>query len=261
MALGKLADPDVRRELIAELLCDPHLQAVNRDLDCFEVFAGVGSVAKAAAEVGHKAATFDKATNKLHDICTNDGFDRAVRFVMQIKEGGLLWAAPVCSSWVWMNSCKCKRSRRDGFIGDLTYAPVQVGNSMANATVFLMDLAHQRGVRVALENPTGSKIFKYKPLVELRANLGMHTVTTHRCAFDDAAKGKRMLKPYKVLAAGLFLVWTSLLFHGDSSRQTDCRMHVCKKTMQFVHCIEVLFVRRLLQNDLLYQQFDFREAG
>ena len=100
---------------------------------------------------------------------------------------------------------------------------------MANATVFLMDLAHHRGVRVALENPTSSKIFKHKPLVELRANLGMHTVTTHRCAFDDAAKGKRMLKPYKVLAAGLFLGWTSLLFHDDSSRQTDCRMHVCKK--------------------------------
>ena len=133
---------------------------------------------------------------------------------------------------------------------------------MANATVFLMDLAHQRGVRVALENPTSSsKMFKYKPVAELHADLSIHTVTTHRCAFDDAATGKRMLKPYKLLAAGQFLVGTSPLFHDDSSRQTDCRMHVCKKTMQFVHCIEVLFVRRLLQNDLLYQQFDFREAG
>ena len=49
MALGKLADPDVRRKLIAEVLCDPQLLAVTRDLDCFEVYAGVGSVAKAAA--------------------------------------------------------------------------------------------------------------------------------------------------------------------------------------------------------------------
>ena len=35
--------------------------------------------------MGHKAATFDKATNRLHDACSNDGFDRAVRFVMQVK--------------------------------------------------------------------------------------------------------------------------------------------------------------------------------
>ena len=87
-------------------------------------------------------------------------------------------------------------------MGDLSYAPVQQGNCMANATAFLMGMAHHRGVCVALENPSGSKIFKYKPVAELCATLGMHTVTTNRCAFDNAARGKRLLKPVQLLAAG-----------------------------------------------------------
>ena len=73
---------------------------------------------------------------------------------------------------------------------------------MANATAFLMELAHRRGVRVALENPSGSTIFKYKPVAELHATLGMHTVITNRCAFDTAVRGRRLLKPFQCLAAG-----------------------------------------------------------
>ena len=74
MAVDKLADPGWRRKLIAQTLCDPQLLAVTRDLDCFEVFAGVGSVARAAADFGHNSATFDKADNEAHDICITDGF-------------------------------------------------------------------------------------------------------------------------------------------------------------------------------------------
>ena len=238
MAVDKLADPGCRRKLIAEVLCDPQL-LVTRDLDCLELFAGVGSVAKAAAELGHNSATFDKADNESHDICTTDGLHRAVHFLMRIKEGGLLWAAPVCRSWGWMNSCKCKRTQEDDFMGDLSYAPVQEGNCMANATAFLMELAHHRGVRVALENSSGSKIFKYKPVAELCATLGMHTVTTNRCAFDDAARGKRLLKPFQLLAAGCSVsrrgVSGSLC---QDDRQTT-RSKCVKIRTRFVYCFVV----------------------
>ena len=121
---------------------------------------------------------------------------------MRIKEGGLLWAAPVCRSWGWMNCSKCRRTQADDFMGDLSYAPVKEGNCMANATAFLMELAHHRGVRVALENSSGSIIFKYKPVAELHATLGMHPVITKRCAFDTAARGRRLLNPFQLLAAG-----------------------------------------------------------
>ena len=180
MAVDKLADPGCRRKLIAEVSCDPQLLAATRDLDCFEVFAGVGSVAKAAAEMGHNSATFDTADNEAHDICTTDGLHRAVHFLMRIKEGGLRWAAPVCRSWVWMNHSKFKRTQENDFMGDLSYALVQEGSCMANATAFLMELAHHRGVRVALENPSGSKIFKYKPVAELCATLVCISWHAHR---------------------------------------------------------------------------------
>jgi hypothetical protein len=202
MDVDKLDDPGCRRKLIAEVLCDLRLLAVTRDLDCFEVFAGVGSVAKAAAELGHNSATFGKADNESDDICTTDGLHRAVHFLIGSKKAACFGQHRFAGLGGWMNSCKCKRTQEDDFMGDLSYAPVQEGNSMANATALLMELAHHRGVRVALENSSGSKIFKYKPMAELRATLDMHTVTTNRCAFDTAARGKRLLKPYQLFAAG-----------------------------------------------------------
>ena len=62
MAVDELADPGCRRKLITVTLRDPELLAVTRDQDCFEVFAGVGSVARAAAELGRNSATLTRPT-------------------------------------------------------------------------------------------------------------------------------------------------------------------------------------------------------
>ena len=79
-----------------------------RDLDCVEIFAGVGSIAAAAAEKGLRAAAYDKgripgATEETEDILTLQGFRGAIALVLRLVSHGLLWLASDCSSWGFLN--------------------------------------------------------------------------------------------------------------------------------------------------------------
>ena len=137
-----------------------------RNLECVEIFAGVGSVAAAASDLNLRAATYDRnripgSTEATEDITTQQGFRTAVSLVMRLVPAGLLWLAPVCSSWGYMNASRCKREASNGYEGDPSYAKVAAGNAMAKATVFLMLLAARRDVRAAMEDPVRSTMLRY----------------------------------------------------------------------------------------------------
>ena len=83
--------------------------AVLRDLDVFEVWAGVGSIVKAARRHKLNAASMEILDDSSQDASSASGFMNAVRLVLSLKIGGLLWLAPVCSSFVWLSSSVCKR--------------------------------------------------------------------------------------------------------------------------------------------------------
>ena len=90
-----------------------------QDLDCVDIFAGVGSAT--AAEQGIRSATYDilripGITEQTEDITTLQGFRGAVALVLRLVLHGLLWLAPDCSSWVFMNCSRCKRSEDNGYI-------------------------------------------------------------------------------------------------------------------------------------------------
>ncbi len=68
------------------------------------------------------------------------GFLSAVVGVLSVVEGGLVWLAPVCASFVWMNSSNTKR-RKGHEEGDESYTPVHEGNLQAQVAGFLMALA------------------------------------------------------------------------------------------------------------------------
>jgi hypothetical protein len=73
------------------------------------------------------------------------GFRGAIALVLRLVSYGLLWLAPDCSSWGFMNPSLCKRSEGNGFVGDVTYSKVIEGNAMAESSVFLILLAAARG--------------------------------------------------------------------------------------------------------------------
>lgn len=120
---------------------------------------------------------------------------------MRLREGGLLWQAPVCSSFVFANSSNCKRTI-DNPYGDEGYEAVVQGNHMATCAAFLMALACARNVEVAIENPVSSHIFRFPPLAKVLQELKVTFHNTDACAYSSKPVGKRFLKTFKIAATG-----------------------------------------------------------
>jgi hypothetical protein len=132
------------------------------------------------------------------------GFRNALKLVLSIRKGGLLWMAIVCSSFVFANSSNTKRCLANP-LGDTMYEPVAEGNLMADIGAFFMSLASSRGVEVCIENPACSMLFKYPPLLNVLKVLQVSTIVTDACCFSSKPYGKRFLKPFKLVATGTWI--------------------------------------------------------
>ena len=186
----------------------------RRDMNVVEIWSGVGAIVAAAAAQGLQAAPFDKYrtpgvtdtqnAESTEDILSQVGFLRAVHLVTRLVEGGLLWLAPVCASFVFMNASRCKRRESNGFRGDVGYQPVADGNLGADIAAFLFYLAFARGAQVVLENPSCSSIWRY-PAVAALGHLPLHECLSSRCAWDSRPYGQRFLKQYKLIGTGAWI--------------------------------------------------------
>ena len=195
---------------IADFLNDPCV----RDHHVVELWSGVASIVRAAHEKGLTAVPFDKfrcpgVTEVSEDILTKDGFLAAVRCVLSLVAGGLLWMAPDCSSFGWMNSSNCKRSAANHWRGDETYWKVQAGNLGADIACFLFWLGWAREVEVGMENPSRNDFWKYGKVTSLVEHLKLITALANRCAYDTAPLGERALKQYKFVATGSWIQRTA----------------------------------------------------
>lgn len=182
------------------------IQDSVRDLDILELFSGVSSIVKAGAKAGLQSEGYDVLdgqTPDAMDVTTPTGFATALAKVGRIKQGGLCSAAPKCSSWVWTNSSGHKRSAANDYYGDTTQWYVKEGNTIALATLFLLQVAKARRCEPIVENPPASALWKWPPFKLALRDLGMcHDVITYRCAFSREPFGKRYLKAFKFAACG-----------------------------------------------------------
>jgi hypothetical protein len=201
----------VHGHTIGEFLDDV---AVERDVSVLEFWAGVGSVAGSAAERGLVTHAIEKDAaphDAEFDLLSAIGFLHAVALVLRLKIGGLLFLAPVCSSFCWLSLSQTKRSPENDFRGDQTNENVREGNRGAEVATFLFVLAWARSAEACLENPPGSKIWKYPPLVNMQETLmlgrsSLHTAVVNRCVFDTTSPiGEKYGKKYKFLATGAWV--------------------------------------------------------
>ena len=102
---------------VASVLQDPIAQGA-RDLDCAELFCGVGAIWRAAQRAGLSAAGYDLnripgETNsggaRSEDICCVVGFLNALAVVLRLRAGALLWVAPMCNSFCWLALSRTRR--------------------------------------------------------------------------------------------------------------------------------------------------------
>ena len=200
----------------------------GRDLDVVEIFSGVGSVHAAAIEAGYKAIAMDKdRIPKCTEIaglhCENllmlDGFENAIRLVRRLKVGGLLVAAPQCSSFVPPCRAQHQRCEKNLWYGDTSRAFVIDGNNMANGCAFLLRLAHSRGVQAVVENPPSSDIWKFPPMANTLAHLkGLaqenQSAIVARCGYSTEPYGKRFEKKFKFIGSDLTCPWLARIERG-----------------------------------------------
>ncbi len=272
---------------LAAVLSAPH-EFYNGplDLDALELWSGVGSVWQAADREGFRSQGFDilripghtnvESSDLCEDMTRKAGFLRALALVLRLRPGGLLWMAPVCSSWGYL--CCSKTLRHKSIWGNPRCASVGPGNLMAEAAAFFYLLAWARLVEAVVENPAGSYIFKFPPTRDALRSVAdadptqaqkpkgkalhkrrkrqakkvhrswFHCVTP-RCAFDDAPDGERFLKRYALACTG---GWIHKLHRRCTCRNKHKAM--AKKRTVAAGRVEVTGSKKLLAKSASYPE-------
>ncbi|CAE7834952.1 unnamed protein product [Symbiodinium sp. CCMP2592] len=179
----------------------------DRQLDVFEIWSGVGSICAAAQKAGLAADAFeltripgvtdDPSNPATEDLLCKAGFFRCLAKVLTVREKGLVWMGPPCSSWVFLNQRNCKRNAHNRG-GDGTYKPVADGNTFARIAAFIFALCSIRNVFVVIEQPKGSQMWFYDPVQLVLNHFQCTWVTMARCRFDRRPYGQRWLKVFKI---------------------------------------------------------------
>ena len=186
----------------------------ERDLDVVELWSGVEAIVSAARVAGFRAEPFDKFRipgvtdtadpDITEDILLEAGFRKALSLVLRLRPGGLLWMAPVCSSWIFLNLKNTMRTKVRGprFQGNLKFLPVRQGNRMAEMAAFLFLVAVFRGVHAVVENPGGSMMFNYAIFSQTcRIWKELFWAIVPYCHYSTAPRGKRYGKRFKMMGS------------------------------------------------------------
>jgi hypothetical protein len=201
-------------------------ETTNRTIDVLEIWSGVGSVTAAARCKGLVVQCIDLISGEPHcDVLSREGFLHAVSLVLQVVPGGLVWMAPVCSSFVWLSASISQRSKENDFRGNQTVKSVIDGNLGADIAAFLFALAWSRGVHAAIENPPGSTVWKYPAVRALTDHLPrLAAAVVRRCVFDDAEYGHRYGKAYRILASNSWVTSPALTQGCSCPGRVHCSM-------------------------------------
>lgn len=188
--------PDPLRQLLDEQA--PHLRrlieegATKRPLfDSVELFSGAAAISRNVVRLGGQACTFDIRDSPNEDLAKQEGFMLAAQRLLQLRRGGCLWCAPVCSTWVWVGRSQTGRTSENpaGF----NTRCVQNANRMVENTIVLATWAIARGCFVSLEQPSSSILHLFPPAKAL-----FETERFHRLPAALGHFGASSLKPITV---------------------------------------------------------------
>ena len=152
------------------------------DLHSVELFSGKAANTKGVEEYGLNAIGYDKLYSSKQNIITEAGFRYAISLILRLKPGGSVWAAPKCSSWIFMCTSHSKRCGANP-TGDTNVAWVREGNEIAKRTIALLMLAVSIGAFIYMEQPTSSFLPKAQPNLAFIQSCMRHSVSTSLGAF------------------------------------------------------------------------------
>ena len=195
--------PKILLRLLVLIVQLPGLM-VQESIDVLEVFAGRRRITKAIRSLGYRAVPFDKCMSDRMDINTDEGFCILLALALALAPGGLLWLAPTCSSWVWINSGTHMRNFVT-WAGNTDHAYIRSANKMVSRCALLIWIVTLRGGSWALEQPRSSVLEAHDRLQEIFRK----TKVFWSCACMGAFRGTS-LKPLQF--------WSSATWIGELSK-------------------------------------------
>ena len=161
------------------------------DLQSLELFAGKKAISRATQKFGFQACALDKTYSSADtmDICTENGFRHALQLACRLMPGSTCWAAPVCSSWVWVSRSSSRRSATRPE-GDTKISWVSQGNLQVKLTVTVLLVAFLRGAYVYVEQPCSSIMELFEPMTSF-----VKLIAKQKCRVALGAYGAKSAKP------------------------------------------------------------------
>ncbi len=135
---------------------------------------------------------FDLTTNLDQDILDDKGFLLALKSVLTLIPGGMMWAGVPCSLWTWISRSVHKRKR--GAMNGNSIACVRKSNTILARTVLLCMVCMARSAMWAVEQPSSSLMPAYcrmRTLLETLHKLGL----LRFCRFAMGLYGSLTVKP------------------------------------------------------------------
>jgi len=163
---------------------------LGRCVDALELFSGKRAITRHTIKKGWVALSFDKLDGE--NILTAKGYQLAMEKVMSLRIGGCLWAAPECSSWVWISRSGSGRSK-DKATGNAKLSRIDEANIMVSRLTNLLLLAWSRGAHIFVEQPVSSVMNFFSPMSYFIASCLLFSTITWLGAF-----GAETSKPINV---------------------------------------------------------------
>lgn len=137
------------------------LPAPAGSLDFVEVFAGDQSISRGMRMLGYRGLSLDQRYDPSHNVLCPVGLMVLLHAVLNVRPGGVLWAAPPCSTWVWMS--RFSSGRYLHVAGDPRSEYVRGQNALVERLLFVLEVAMARGVWWIIEQPASTLMFRHAP--------------------------------------------------------------------------------------------------
>jgi hypothetical protein len=143
---------------------------VEEHLDSLESFAGRKAVTRAFKAEGYCSIAYELEDDvENYDILSDRGFATLVFLVLSLRRGGFKLAAPVCSTWTWINRFTSGRSKSVP-LGDLTKKQILAANCMVSRVVLITMMCIWKKVFVIVEQPCLSLLQEHPRFAALCRN-------------------------------------------------------------------------------------------
>ena len=140
------------------LQCEDQSLVVLRNIHVADYFAGQARIARWSELLGLTTAAIDRDHSSHLDLCSDEGLATAICTLLRVREGGLCFMGPQCSSWIWLSRSTTRRSAADPD-GDLSLPTVREGNHLNKVVALLVTIAGLAGISWVIEQPSSSLFF------------------------------------------------------------------------------------------------------